>query len=135
MPGRYRNVIPNFVKLALLGEPLSITGSGNETRDFTYVGDVVSGFWKAATVPEAIGRTYNIGTGRETSIRVLAEAILAMTGSDSELHFQPRRAWDHVARRCAVIEKARRELGYEPSTTLEDGLQATIAWIRTRLKA
>jgi UDP-glucose 4-epimerase len=135
MPGRYRNVIPNFIKLALLGEPLLITGSGNETRDFTYVDDVVRGFWKAATVPQAIGRTYNLGTGRETSIRVLAETILAMTGSKSELRMQPRRAWDHVSRRCAVIDKARNELGYEPSATLEQGLQATISWIRTRMQA
>jgi nucleoside-diphosphate-sugar epimerase len=135
MPGKYRNVIPNFIKAALLGEPLSITGSGNETRDFTYVDDVVGGFWKAATAPQAIGRTYNIGTGRETPIRVLAETILSMTASDSELRIQPRRAWDHVSRRRAVIDKAREELGYEPSATLEKGIQATISWIRSRLSA
>ena len=130
-PGRYRNVIPNFIRLALKNEPLTITGTGNETRDFTYVEDVVDGIILAADNERALGETFDVATGEETKISELAHEIIRLCASQSEVHYAPRRSWDRALRRCGNIEKARKYLGYEPKTRLEDGLVSTIAWIRS----
>src|SRR6266508_647872 len=77
-PGPYRGVVPNFVRCALRGEPLTITGTGAETRDLTYVDDTVDALLRAAFEPRAVGRTYNIGTGMSTTIAELAAAIITL---------------------------------------------------------
>lgn len=130
-PGRYRNVIPNFIRLAMLGQPLVITGSGEETRDFTFVDDIAEGFYRAAISDRAIGEAYNLGTGRETKIGDLAQRIVALTGSQSEIQHVSRRSWDHVDRRCADASKAKAELGFAANTTIDEGLAATISWIKS----
>ena len=127
-PGRYRNVIPNFIHKALNNEPLTITGTGNETRDFTFIQDIVEGTIKAATQEEAVGGIFNLGNGKETTILELAEAINRLTQNKKEILFTSRRGWDHVMRRRANISKAKLILGYSPRCSLEEGLLKTIEW-------
>jgi len=127
-PGRYRNVIPNFIARAMRGEPLTIFGTGDETRDFTFVGDTVQGTIAAAQVAAVEGETFNLGTGRQTTIRDLATLINEYFDNPGGIAYQESRSWDHIKHRQADVSKARRMLGYDPSTTLEEGLQITCAW-------
>lgn len=128
-PGRYRNVIPNFMKLAMAGEPLPITGTGEETRDFNFVADTVAGLLLAMDRPTTPGDVFNLASGRETTIKALAEAINAITGNPAGLRFQPRRGWDHVLTRRGDTAKAERLLGYRPAVSLHDGLARTHEWL------
>ena len=130
LPGPYRNVIPNFIYLALQGRPVPITGTGEETRDFTFVGDITDGLLRTGSAQEAIGEEFNLASGRETRIVDLANAINSLTGNPSGVVFVERRKWDTKSRRFAAIEKARRLLGYQPRTSLSEGLSRTIAWFR-----
>lgn len=130
IPGQYRNVIPNFLYWAMKGRPLSITGTGSETRDFTYVGDIVDGLLRAGVLEKAIGEEFNLASSVETSILDLATMINEATGNKAGIEFVPRRKWDTKARLRASIDKARTLLGYEPKTSFEEGLVATIAWFR-----
>ena len=132
-PGRYRNVIPNFLALAARGLPLPITGTGEETRDFTYVADTVAGTLAAGRSARAVGRVYNIGGGRETTIMELAGRINEITGNRAGVEIRPRRGWDHIPRRCCDISRASAELGYSPRVGLDEGLARTWAWLRDRL--
>jgi nucleoside-diphosphate-sugar epimerase len=128
IPGKYRNVIPNFIYKARQGKPLPITGSGNETRDFTYVSDVVNGLLAIGSEPIASGEVYNLATGEETSIKKLADLINSVSGNDSGIEYYPRRDWDNTQRRQGSIQKATKHLGYEPSVELIDGITETVAW-------
>lgn len=133
MPGLYRNVIPNFIATAISGEPLRITGTGDETRDFTYVEDVAAGMEAAlmrATVP---GDVFNLATGHPTRIGDLATMVNRMVGNEAGVVHVPRRSWDTTTQRRASVERARRVLGYEAAVDLEDGLRRTYAWLRERL--
>jgi nucleoside-diphosphate-sugar epimerase len=127
-PGKYRNVIPNFMYRALTGQPLVVTGTGEETRDFTFIGDTVAALRLAMDTSAAIGGTFNVGSGRETSVRELAEMILDVCGAPRSIEYQPRRGWDGVNRRCADISRARAVLEYEPSIDLRSGLIQTHRW-------
>jgi nucleoside-diphosphate-sugar epimerase len=129
-PGRFRNVVPNFMAKAMAGHPLSITGTGNETRDYTYVEDIVDGIL-SALVSRYHGEVFNLGTGIETPIRRVAETINAVTGNRAGITYLPKREWDHISARCAYIEKARKALGFQPKTALEDGIGRTYDWFRT----
>ncbi|MCE2404155.1 MAG: NAD-dependent epimerase/dehydratase family protein [Dehalococcoidia bacterium] len=129
-PGRYRNVIPNFVHRAMSGLPLMVTGTGDETRDFTYVGDIVDGLLRLGFCPDASGHSVNLGSGRETRIADLAEAVNRLTGNGAGVHHRPRRDWDSKSRRCADISKAKSLAGYDPATSLEEGLERTVSWFR-----
>lgn len=129
-PGKYRNVIPNFIDRALKNQPLIITGTGDETRDFTFIADVIDCMLLAMKSDKANGEVYNIASGRETKIRDLAEMIIELSGSRSEVEYVSRRSWDRVLTRCGDISKARRHLMYNPNTALKDGLKQVIKWIR-----
>lgn len=131
-PGPYRSVIPNFFARAFAGLPLTVTGDGSETRDFTFVDDVVAGTIAAAATDAAVGGIFNLGTGRETPIRALAEEINRLAGNRAGIETVPRRSWDGITRRVADISRARRVIGYEPATPLTSGLAATGEWFRTR---
>jgi UDP-glucose 4-epimerase len=138
VPGPYRNVIPNFIWRALHDEPLTITGTGNETRDFIFVDDLVDGLVRAAMTAEAHGEAVNLGTGVQTRVMDLAESIVVACQSRSPIRFAPRRAWDHSTRRQANNDKARSLLGLSPRTTLADGLARTVEWFaehRERIEA
>lgn len=130
VPGQYRNVIPNFIYWAMNGQSLPITGTGEETRDFTYVGDLVDGLLRLAYYDVAVGREYNLAGNNEIKIRDLAEMINRLTGNKAGVHYLPRRKWDTKTRILASIERARTEIGYEPKTDFEEGLKNTIQWFR-----
>ncbi|MFQ6099322.1 MAG: NAD-dependent epimerase/dehydratase family protein, partial [Armatimonadota bacterium] len=130
IPGRYRNVIPNFIYWAMRDEPLPIMGTGEETRDFTFVGDVVDGVLRAGVLEHAVGEAFNLSTNTETRVIDLAHSILALTDSRSEIRYVQRRKWDTITRRRASMEKARNLIGYDPKTNLDEGLTATVDWFR-----
>ncbi len=128
IPGQYRNVIPNFIWRALHNEPLIITGTGNETRDFIWVGDLVEGLVLSATTPEARGQAFNLGTGRQTSVQQLVENILRVTHSKSSIQHVERRPWDHSLQRCADITRAKTVLNFRPEMKIEEGIEQTVKW-------
>ncbi len=128
VPGQYRNVIPNFIYWALKGQPLPITGTGEETRDFTYVGDIVDGLSRAGIMEGAIGQEFNLASGTETRIIDLANMINAATGNKAGITFAQRRKWDTKSRLLASVDRAGDLIGYHPSTPFEKGLQHTIQW-------
>lgn len=128
VPGQYRNVIPNFIYWALKGQPLPITGSGEETRDFTYVSDIVDGLLRAGVMEKAIGQEFNLASGVETRIIDLANMINKATGNRAGILLAQRRKWDTKSRLLASIDRAREVIGYKPSTFFEEGLKNTIQW-------
>lgn len=128
-PGKYRNVIPNFLKLAIEGQPLSLTGTGEESRIFTFVGDVADVTVRAALVEVAIGECFNITSDNEIKIKDLAEKINALTRNKAGVKFTERRKWDEVSRRFASHIKAKKLLGYSPVVSLDEGLKYTYGWL------
>ena len=131
-PGKYRNVIPNFIKKALKGESLTIFGEGTETRDFTYVSDVVEGLLLASNITDDDFGIYNIGSGRGTKILDLANQINAITGNQAPLNFAPRRNWDHILHRVSDISLAKEKLNFSPAVSLSDGLKQTFDWLKSK---
>jgi nucleoside-diphosphate-sugar epimerase len=130
VPGQYRNVIPNFIYWGMSGVPLPITGDGSETRDFTYVLDLVQGLVKAGYYDKAIGENFNLASEKEISIKELAIRINEMTGSKEPIVYRQRRKWDTKPRLLASVEKARALIGYEPKVSFYDGLGSNIEWFR-----
>jgi nucleoside-diphosphate-sugar epimerase len=130
VPGQYRNVIPNFIFWALSGLPLPFTGSGEETRDFTYVMDIVDALLRAGYDERAIGQEMNIASGSEIKILALAERINELTGNKAGIVRAERRVWDTKKRLLACIDRAKELIGYEPKMEFEQGLANTINWFR-----
>jgi UDP-glucose 4-epimerase len=129
VPGQYRNVIPNFIWWAMHGQPLPITGTGEETRDLTFVDDIVDGALRMGAVKEAVGEAINLASETETRIIDLANLIIELAGKETKIIHRDRRDWDKVVKRRASIDKARRILGYEPNTNIRTGLRKTHEWI------
>ncbi|HAH05638.1 MAG TPA: hypothetical protein DCM05_03785 [Elusimicrobia bacterium] len=131
-PGRYRNVVINFIDRALRGERLQVTGTGSETRDFTFVDDIVAGTLAVARSPKASAKLpYAIGTGTETRIRDLAAMVNRLTGNRAPIQFIPQRSWDKTRRRRADFSPTRRDAGYRPVVALPEGLERTLAWFKS----
>lgn len=130
VPGQYRNVIPNFIYRAMCGLPIPFTGTGEETRDFTYVMDIVDALLRAGYVDAAVGQEMNIASGRETRILDLAEQINALTGNRAGIVRAEPRVWDTKKRLLASIDRAGTLLGYAPQMDFNDGLVKTIAWFK-----
>ncbi len=132
----YGTVIANFIRQALTGEPLTVHGTGKQTRSFTYVSDAVEGTILAGTKDKAIGEVFNIGSpNNEISILELAKLIKKLTNSSSPIiHTEYKDYYgqkhEDVPRRVPNINKARRLLGFEPKVNLEEGLVKTIEWCR-----
>ncbi|HEX3086539.1 MAG TPA: SDR family NAD(P)-dependent oxidoreductase [Pyrinomonadaceae bacterium] len=128
-----RAVIPTIITQALAGEPIKL-GNVEPTRDLNYVKDTAAGFIKAAEHTQAAGKTFNLGAGREISIKDLALMILRlMNKEDLPLLTDDQRVrppGSEVERLCANTEKAQAMLGWAPAVTLETGLTNTIEWIR-----
>jgi UDP-glucose 4-epimerase len=123
---QYAGVISIFAKRALNQQPLQIFGDGSQTRDFIFVSDVVDATMASLEMtPE--NRTFNIASGNETTVLELARAIQRITGSTTGLEFLPPRTGD-IPRSVADTARAKKELGFEARTSLEDGLSATIGW-------
>lgn len=129
-PGKYRNVIPNFTWLAMHGKELPITGTGEETRDFTYVKDIVDGTMRLGAVDEATGEAVNLASETETRVIDLASWINEFTGNKAGIKYGERRDWDKATRRRASIEKARRLLGYQPQSRVRDRLPVVYEWLK-----
>ena len=128
VPGRYRNVIPNFMYWAMNKQPLPITGDGSETRDWTFVGDIVNGLLAMGVEEKAIGQAINLGSSREHRVVDMANMVNELTGNEAGIKFVERRDWDVKKRLLSSTDKARAILGYEPQTAFEDGLELTHAW-------
>ena len=125
----WRNVTPTFMYRALNDMPLQLDNGGVASRDFVFVEDVVRGLFLCAT-DGAPGDVYNLASGVETTIRRLAELVIELGGSASELELGPPRPWDHSVLRLGSTAKAKQELGFETTVELEDGLLQTIEWTR-----
>jgi nucleoside-diphosphate-sugar epimerase len=125
----WRNVTPTFIWKALAGEALPLENEGIGTRDFIYVEDVARGL-AACALKGKPGDVYNIASGVETSVRQLAERILAATGGKGGVEMKPRRTWDNSGKRFGSPAKAERELGFRAVVPLEDGIARTVAWTR-----
>jgi UDP-glucose 4-epimerase len=129
--GRYGMVIPTFVRQALLGEPITVFGDGQQSRSFAYVGDVVDALVRLAGDRRAIGQVFNIGSTEEITIRTLAERVKTMTASTSELVFVPydeayEAGFEDMPRRVPSLDKIGALIGYHPTTGLEEILRQVI---------
>jgi UDP-glucuronate decarboxylase len=126
-------VVSNFIVQALKGEPITVFGSGEQTRSFCYIDDLVGGLIALmATGPQVTGPV-NLGNPSEFTIRALAEKVVAMTGSGVPIEARPLPS-DDPRQRKPDIAKARDLLGWEPSVPLDAGLARTIAFFRGRLQ-
>jgi UDP-glucose 4-epimerase len=128
VPGKYRNVIPNFIYWAMNGQSLPITGDGTETRDWTYVGDIVNGLLAMGIRDEAVGEAFNLGSAKEHRVIDMANIINKLTDNNADIVYAERRNWDVKCRLLSSIEKAKRILGYHPRMKFEDGLENTYQW-------
>jgi UDP-glucose 4-epimerase len=133
--GQYGMVIPNFVRQALAGEPITVFGDGTQSRSFTYVGDVVRALVSLIDEPRAVGQVFNIGNGYEISIGDLAEKIKGMTGSSSEIVRIPydqayESGFEDMPRRVPDIARIHALTGYKPTVELDEILERVIAHFR-----
>lgn len=130
IPGKYRNVIPKFFWWAMHEKPLPITGTGEETRDFTYVWDIIDGVLRMGGLSKAVGEAINLASETETKVIDLAKLINRITGNNKGVIYQSRREWDKIVRRRASIDKAKKILGYNPKTDIQTGLKETFVWFK-----
>ena len=127
----YSGVISIFAERMLKGEAPVIFGDGGQSRDFVYVDNIVEANMRACTAPEAAGRVYNIGCERSVSILELVTALNEILGTALDPVFNPARQGD-VRVSLADIAQARTQLGYEPIVHFAEGLQQTVAWMKSR---
>jgi nucleoside-diphosphate-sugar epimerase len=135
--GQYGMVIPNLVRQALAGHPITVFGDGQQCRSFTYVGDVVRAMVGLIGEPAAVGQVFNIGNGQEISINALAEKIKTMTGSSSDIVRVPydqayEAGFEDMPRRVPDISKIHRLIGYAPTVELDEILARIIDFVRTQ---
>jgi UDP-glucose 4-epimerase len=133
--GQYGMVIPNFVRQALAGQPITVFGDGTQSRSFTYVGDVVRAMLALIDEPRAVGQVFNIGNGREISIEDLATRVKTLTGSSSQIVRIPydqayEAGFEDMPRRVPDISKVRALVGYEPTVELDEILRRVIEYFR-----
>jgi UDP-glucose 4-epimerase len=137
--GQYGMVVPNFVRQALTGDPITVFGDGTQSRSFTYVGDAVDGLMKLMLHPGAVGQVFNIGNTEEVSILQLAERIRKATGSDSRIVKIPydqayEAGFEDMPRRVPDLSKIRAAVGFEPKVGLDEIIERVIAFQRSSLK-
>src|SRR5262249_13485534 len=126
--GQYGSVIPTLVRQALAGQPMTVFGDGTQSRSFTYVGDVVTAMVALIDEPRAVGQVFNIGNGKEITIRALAEKIKQMTGSTSEIVIVPydkayEAGFEDMPRRVPDINRIQALVGYRPTVELDETLR------------
>jgi len=133
--GQYGMVIPTLVRQALAGQPITVFGDGEQSRSFTYVGDVVRAMVALINEPRAVGQVFNIGNGTEITINQLAEKVKAMTDSGSVIQRIPydqayEAGFEDMPRRVPDITKLRALVGYEPTVDLDEILKRVIEFFR-----
>ncbi len=132
--GTHRGVVARFVDAALRDQPLTITGSGEESRQFLFVDDAARATALAVEAGSRLsGSVLNVASGRDTRVMDLARIIIRETGSLSDIETEPRRSWDLVARREASTRKALDLIGFQASTDLMDGIRRTVQHARGSL--
>lgn len=125
-------VVSNFIVQALLGEPITIYGDGSQTRSFCYVSDLVDGLMRLMATPSSFTGPVNLGNPNEFTILALAQKVIAMTGSSSEIVVRPLPT-DDPKQRQPDISLAREHLGWDPVVQLNDGLEMTIRYFKKLL--
>lgn len=128
VPGKYRNVIPNFFYWSMNGQALPITGNGNETRDWTFVEDIVNGLLSMGVVEEAVGEAINLGSGIDHKVGDMAQIVNKLTGNKAGIKYTERRNWDAKTCLLSSIDKAKDILNYKPKMGFENGLERTHQW-------
>jgi nucleoside-diphosphate-sugar epimerase len=131
VPGKYRNVIPNFFYWAMTKEALPITGDGSETRDWTYVEDIVNGLIAMGVEESAVGEAINLGSGKDHKVIDMANKVNNLTKNSEGIAYVPRRNWDAKTKLLSSIEKANDILGFKPSVSFDEGLNKTYQWFKT----
>ncbi len=122
-------VVSNFIVQTLQGESITLYGDGSQTRSFCYVDDQIDGLMKLMASPDGVTGPINIGNPNEITVRQLAERVTELTGTQTEITFEPLPS-DDPTRRCPDITKARQILNWEPLTDLDTGLTSTIEYFR-----
>ena len=130
---RFSLVIPVFVRKALRGEALTLSGDGSQHRKFVYVEDLARAHVLALR-DAAQNRTYNLDGAEKISILRIAETVLRLTGADQPIEFMPARAGDYAGK-DVVSEKAARELGWVPQIDFDEGMKRTVPWLIERIRA
>lgn len=123
------NAVPNFIRRCLSNQPMVIYGDGTQTRDFIHVDDLCDCIHRATITDGLAGDVFQVAMGVETGIADLAEMVQKVTGAESEIQFEPKRAGE-IHRSWADISKARRVLGFNPQVDLEQGITQTVAWYK-----
>ena len=127
-------VVPKFLLRSLADRPMVIFGDGLQTRDFSFVEDTAKGIILAAMSDDAVGRTLNLGSGREITIHDLSIAIAAVTGRYPRIAYDAPRPGD-VLRLCADVSRSRQTLGFNAKVSLADGLTRLLEWYRAHDKS
>lgn len=130
----YAAVVPIFVEAVQAGDPVPIFGDGTQSRDFTYVGDVVRGMAAAGMAERLFSPVYNIASGRPTTVLELAQAVSRVAGREVRIDHGPKRPGD-VVHSWANVSQARLDLGFAAETRIEAGIRATLEWARRGAKA
>lgn len=132
-PRHTYDVIPKFIDIALKGNTLTIDGDGNQTRDFTYVDDMINAFLIMGFHPDAIGKAVNFGTGKDVTINYIAKKIKQISGSDSKIvHAKDRTS--QVRRLCCDYSRAKKLFGWKPKIGIDEGLRRNIEWAKENWK-
>jgi nucleoside-diphosphate-sugar epimerase len=122
----YAGVLPRFIRALRRGQPVTVYGDGEQSRDFTFVANAVDANLRALVAP-VVGGVYNVGAGRQASVNQLLALAAGALGVEPEVRYEPPRRAD-VRNSLADLTAARRDLSYEPGVTLEEGLRRTVAW-------
>lgn len=127
----YCGVVARFFQNVMADLPLPVFGNGNQTRDFTFIGDALSALLVASRSERALGEIFNVGTGIQTSVNELAERIAKLFRRDDTIirESKPKRTIDKIEKRAVEIGKIRRVVGWQPEHTLEEGLMITKQWL------
>ncbi|MGC1601377.1 MAG: NAD-dependent epimerase/dehydratase family protein [Candidatus Acidiferrales bacterium] len=129
--GHYGMVAPTFIRQALAGEPVTVFGDGTQSRCFGWVGDVVDALIALTEHPDAVGKVFNIGHNQEVTIRELAERVISLTHSRSSIRMIPydqayESGFEDMHRRIPSLERIQKLIGYKPTKTLDQILEAII---------
>lgn len=128
-PRHTYDVIPKFIELAMKGEPITIHGDGKQSRDFTYVDDMIEAFLVMGSHPDAVGRAVNFGTGKDISINYIAKKIKELSGSSSGIiHSKDRTS--QVRKLLCDYSLAKKLFGWRPRIGIDEGLERNIEWAK-----